>query len=76
LQSRGFKSAVFPEAQRDAVIEHMQRVAFDLIELEYRKMDIERIELQRELDSREEYERVGALCPHFDGDQYFRQLHR
>ncbi len=64
LKQRGFIAGpVRPEAAQ-AVATKMQNVVFQTLEHEYKRMNLERTEVQAEIDSLEEYERVNALCPH------------
>ncbi len=44
----------------------MQETVFQIVKHEYKKMELERIDDQRAIDSLEEYERVDAQCPDFD----------
>ena len=62
LKARGF--LVGPVRGEDAqkVAERMQETVGQLVELEYKKMEIERTERQQAIDSLEEYERVGSIC--------------
>lgn len=49
-----------PEAAR-----RMQETVGQLLDLEYRKMEVERQEIQQGIDSLEEYNRVAVLCPDY-----------
>ncbi len=66
LKSRGF--AVGPIASQDVegVTHKMQRVVRQILELEYKKLGIERQELQRAVDSLGEYQSVDKKCPAFE----------
>ncbi|MFP4387258.1 MAG: hypothetical protein ACLFRA_08670 [Alphaproteobacteria bacterium] len=66
LKSRGFSVGPLPVERMDEVRSKMQRVVQQVLELEYKKLGIERQERQRAVDSLEEYERVDALCPNFE----------
>ena len=50
----------------DRVGKKMQETVFQIVKHEYKKMELERIDDQRAIDSLEEYERVDAQCPDFD----------
>ncbi len=65
LSERGFKSEVVRLSSMDAVVQRMQDTVFQVVDLEYRKMELDRLERQRAIDSREEYERVSNLCEGF-----------
>jgi len=62
LKSRGFN--VGPVAPKDAneIAKRMHETVGQIIELEFRKLEIERAEQQQAVDSLEEYERVRAEC--------------
>lgn len=66
LGARGWVAGPVPQANAQAVAERMQATVNQIIEHEYKKMGIERTEAQREIDSLEEYEAVGAKCPLFE----------
>ena len=66
LEERGFSAGPFMADQSKEVADKMQRVVHQIVELEYQKLDIDRRERQRAVDSREEYNKVGALCPSFN----------
>ncbi len=66
LKSRGFSAGPFPAEQSQDVAEKMQRVVHQILDLEYQKLGIERMERQRDVDSLGEYNRVDELCPAFD----------
>lgn len=65
LKSRGFSVGPFEVARMQEVQGKMQRVIEQILELEYKKLGIERRERQIEVDSLEEYEDVDAECPSF-----------
>ncbi|NCT40953.1 MAG: hypothetical protein GW778_04750 [Alphaproteobacteria bacterium] len=62
LKSRGFLVGPVPAKDAQNVINRMQQTVGQLVELEYKKMNIERAELQQGVDSLEEYQRVSAIC--------------
>lgn len=65
LKSRGFTAGPFSTDRIEEVKAKMSRVVAQIIELEERKMDLERRERQIAVDSREEYDRVDDKCPDF-----------
>lgn len=65
LKARGFSSGPIDGARMNDVQNKMKRVVDQILDLEYKKLGIERQERQREVDSLDEYERVDALCPGF-----------
>ena len=68
LNERGFLVGPIPLRRQEAVTKRMQDAVFDIIEHEHKRMELERADMQAEIDSLEEYERVSAQCPdsHFD----------
>ena len=65
LKDRGFSAGPFESSRGQEVAEKMQRVVHQILDLEYQKMGIERMEAQREVDSLKEYNRVDEQCPAF-----------
>lgn len=63
LQSRGFIVGPVSVEQAQDVAQRMQSTVSQLIELEYKKLEIDRAESQQAVDSLEEYTRVSNLCP-------------
>ncbi|MGH1403609.1 MAG: hypothetical protein ACRBDL_05150 [Alphaproteobacteria bacterium] len=66
LKSRGFDAGPFKLERMNDVQRKMQRVVHQVLELEYKKLGIERQERQRAVDSLEEYESVDDECPAFE----------
>ncbi len=66
LKSRGFSAGPFRVERLSEVQGKMQTVVKQVLELEYKKLGIERQERQREVDSIEEYESVDDQCPRFE----------
>ncbi len=66
LKTRGFSAG--PMHIKDTVIasKKMQRVVNQIIELEYKKLSIDRQESQRAVDNLEEYKSVDNKCPAFE----------
>ncbi len=65
LKSRGFSAGPFELRRMKEVTSKMQRVVQQILELEYKKLGIEREERQREVDSLNEYNEVDSKCPKF-----------
>lgn len=66
LGSRGFSSGPVPAERAQEVAEKMHYVVNQILELEYRKLEIDRQETQRAVDNLGEYQRVDSLCPAFE----------
>ncbi len=66
LKSRGFSAGPFPIERMPEIQSKMQTVVRQILELEYKKLGIERQERQGAVDSIEEYESVDDQCPHFE----------
>ena len=66
LKARGFSVGPIKEERLLEVRSKMQRVVNQILELEYKKMNIERRERQLEVDSLEEYDSVDDKCPGFE----------
>ena len=62
LKSRGFMVGPIGVNAAQDVINRMQATVGQLVELEYKKMQIERMEQQQAVDTLEEYERVNSAC--------------
>lgn len=76
LKDRGFKSGfVSPEHVQD-MADRMQTTVYKLVEHEYKKMEIERVEEQRDIDSLHEYKQIADRCPSFMKAQSERYLNR
>lgn len=65
LKDRGFVSSPVPQEYAKALQGRMQQTVYQIVGHEYKKMELERMDLQRDVDSRAEYERVQAVCPDF-----------
>ncbi len=65
LKSRGFAAGPFETERMNEIMVKMQTVVKQILELEYKKMGIERQERQREVDTLEEYNSVDDKCPGF-----------
>ncbi len=66
LKQRGFKAGPVRPDDAQAIADRMQKTVFQIIEHEYKKMELDRVEAQQAIDSLEEYNDVGDLCPDFD----------
>lgn len=62
LKSRGFMVGPVKANVAQQIVNRMQETVMQLVELEYKKMEIERAEKQQAVDSLEEYERVNSAC--------------
>jgi hypothetical protein len=65
LKKRGFVVGPVPSNEAQDTAKKMQDLVFQILEHQYKKMDLERHEVQNAIDNLEEYERVNALCPQF-----------
>ncbi len=65
LKARGFMAGPVKAEAAQATADQMRRTAEQIIETEFQRMQLDRTDMQRAIDSLEEYERVSALCPDF-----------
>lgn len=65
LKSRGFSAGPMQKDRLEEVSQKMLRVVYQILELENKKMGVDRQEKQREVDSLEEYNSVDEKCPSF-----------
>lgn len=65
LKQRGFLVGPVKGEHGQEIADRMKSTVSQLIELEQRKMEIERAERQQAVDSLDEYERVNSECPDF-----------
>lgn len=65
LKSRGFSAGPIPAAHAQETVKRMQTVVKQILDLEFQKMSIDRMERQRAVDNLEEYKSVDAQCPTF-----------
>lgn len=65
LKSRGFSAGPIPAERGEEIAGRMQTVVKQILELEFQKMGIDRMERQRAVDNLEEYKSVDAKCPSF-----------
>jgi hypothetical protein len=66
LQDRGFIAGPMQADAMQSIIDRMQNTVLQIVEHEYKKMDLEREEEQRKVDNIKEYNRVSAECPDFN----------
>ena len=59
----GFVVGPIPISRKEEVSKRMQDTVFQILEREYRRMEIDRQDIQSGIDTLEEYERVNAQCP-------------
>jgi len=62
LKSRGFMVGPISASVAQDTISRMQKTVGQLVDLEFKKMQIERMEEQQAVDTLEEYERVNSAC--------------
>lgn len=65
LKKRGFIVGPVPGDQMQQVANRMNDTVGQIINHEYKRLELDRMDAQRAVDSIEEYERVSGLCPHF-----------
>lgn len=66
LQQRGFVAGPIPQNSAQEMQTRMAETVQQIVEFEFRKMQLDHEEQQQAVDSLAEYERVNALCPNFD----------
>ena len=65
LRQRGFVVGPIPIDQAEGVAARMQQTVGQILELEFKRFELDRAEAQGRVDSLEEYQRVSKLCPLF-----------
>lgn len=65
LKERGFKSEMVNQWALKGTIQRMQQTVYDIANHEYAKMNLERVERQRAIDTKQEYDRVNNKCHGF-----------
>lgn len=65
LKERGFRAQPVSPDNAQEMATRMQTIIAQLVEFEYRKLDIERTEAQQAVDNVKEYDSVAAQCPEF-----------
>lgn len=66
LKQRGFMVGPVPAEQAEEIAKRMNQTVQQLIQREAKRMELDRMDAQTAVDSREEYERVSSLCPDFE----------
>lgn len=66
LSARGFSAGPVPAEYAEDTIKRMQRVVSQILDHEFKKMELDRMDRQRAVDSLEEYKSVDAKCPLFE----------
>ena len=66
LKQRGFIAGPIPPENTQEISDRMKKTVSQLIQLEYKKMEIERAEAQQAVDSLQEYEFVRSRCPDYE----------
>lgn len=65
LKARGFVAGPIPLDDVQAVSDRMKRTVLQLVEREQKRFEIDRMDMQALVDTKEEYDRVAAQCPRF-----------
>lgn len=65
LSQRGFAGGPVKADMAQQLVDRMSKTVYQIVEHQYKKMDIERLEAQRAVDNLEEYKSVAAECPDF-----------
>ncbi len=78
LAQRGFSVGPIPAKYGQDTMDRMHRVVNQILDLEFRKMGIERMEQQRAVDTLEEYQSVDDQCPLFkkNKQKIYADLHK
>ncbi|MFN3700126.1 MAG: hypothetical protein ACK4VI_01230 [Alphaproteobacteria bacterium] len=65
LQQRGFMAGPVRAEEAEAVAERMKRTVLQIVEIENKRMELDRADMQAAVDTAEEYQRVANMCPDF-----------
>ncbi|MFP4313373.1 MAG: hypothetical protein ACLFR0_03505 [Alphaproteobacteria bacterium] len=65
LKDRGFIAGPIAAANKEAVADRMRQTVSQIIDLEMKRLELDRMDMQMAVDTKEEYERVAAQCPDF-----------
>lgn len=65
LKARGFVAGPIPLEDVKSVSERMKKTVLQLVEREQKRFELNRMDMQALVDTKEEYDRVAAQCPHF-----------
>lgn len=66
LSARGFSAGPIPAEYGEDTVKKMQRIVQQILDHEFKKMELDRMDRQRAVDSLEEYNSVDAKCPLFE----------
>ena len=66
LSARGFSAGPIPMESGELTVKRMQRVVQQILDHEFKKMELDRMDRQRAVDTLEEYKSVDAKCPLFE----------
>lgn len=69
LKQRGFIAGPIHADHVQATAARMRQTVSQILELEYKKMEIERQESQQAVDNLEEYTSISAACPDFNASR-------
>jgi hypothetical protein len=73
LKKKGFLVGPVAFDQGEAAAAAMYEQVFEVIRYENKVMQQERAKIQQAIDSKEEYDRVAALCPEFNPQKFMKQ---
>lgn len=65
LEQRGFIAGPIRPEDYEATAERMRQTVKQIIDLEMKRLELDRLDMQTAVDSKEEYDRVAAQCPKF-----------
>jgi len=65
LEQRGFIAGPIRPDDYEATAERMRQTVKQIIDLEMKRMELDRMDMQGLVDTKEEYDRVAAQCPRF-----------
>ncbi len=65
LKERGFRAQPVAPEHAQAMADRMTKVVSQVIDQEYKRMELDRMEAQNAIDNVEEYNGVSAQCPDF-----------
>lgn len=66
LTQRGFKAGPIKPGDKDLVAQRMSDTVQQIIDVEMKRLELDRIDMQSAVDTKEEYDRVAAQCPEFE----------
>jgi uncharacterized protein YutD len=65
LRKRGFMAGPVKAEEAEAVAERMKHTVLQIVEMENKRMELDRADMQAAVDTAEEYKRVADMCPDF-----------